>query len=327
MPVRTAAETARMIKELAAECGYVACGITSAEPFERDREAVEHHIRQYPEAAPLYTYFRRRVDPKATAPWCRSVIACIRWYGKYRLPDALIDHIGRNYLGDCRVKACPDYSMAREMTNGLRAMGITTKRGGVPDRWAAVRAGVARFGRNSFVYAGEYGSWINVQTWRVDVELPIDEPNLDLACPVDCRACMEACPTGAIEAPLCMRMDRCIAYLTYSAPWPIDPGLWTRMGAWVYGCDVCQTACPLNRGAWRNLEEAPWIADLADRLTPDALASMDPDTYERLVHPLFWYIPKDDLARWHANARRATAAAKCSGELVGSQEQSRDAQL
>ncbi|MDT8389291.1 MAG: 4Fe-4S double cluster binding domain-containing protein [Lentisphaeria bacterium] len=293
------------VKDLAAACGYVACGITGAEPFAADREAVGLRIRQFPEAAELYQRFMNRADPRRTAPWCGSVVVCIRWYGKYDLPETLVGHIGRHYLADCRLEACPDYAMAKNMTGGLRALGLRCKKGGVPDRWAAARAGVARVANNCFAYSEGYGSWINIQTWRIDADLEPDEPTLESPCPPGCRACLNACPTGAIKSARCMRMDECVAYLSYSAPFPIDRRLWHKMGEWIYGCDVCQTACPLNDGKWKKTEKNPWLTPVIDTLTPAALAVMDDETYRHSVHPLFWYIPADDPERWRANARRA----------------------
>ena len=102
-----------------------------------------------------------------------------------------------------------------------------------------------------------------------------------------------------------MRMDRCVAYLTYRAPHPIQEDLWQKMGPWIYGCDACQVVCPLNREAWEGRERMPWLEDVAEALTPGRLAEMDEKTYRERVHPLFWYIPAEDVARWRANARRA----------------------
>lgn len=293
------------VKDLAVACGYVACGITGPEPFIADQRAVEQRMRQFPDIAEVYSPFLSRRDPRRTAPWCRSVLVCLRWYGKYDLPEALTGHIGRHYLGDCRISECPDYSMAKKMTTGLRALGIRCKKGGVPDRWAALRAGVGQMGNNCFIYSKDYGSWVNIQTWRLDAELEPDEPRLGSPCPPGCQVCMHACPTGAIKSPRCMRMDQCIAYLTYSAPFPVDEHLWDKMGEWVYGCDVCQQVCPLNDGKWKKQERAPWLASRAQVLAPAALAEMDDLTYTECIHPLFWYISADEPERWRKNARRA----------------------
>lgn len=292
------------IKDLASRIGYAACGVADAEPFEEFRSAVETHMQREPETAGLYADLLKRVDPRAAAPWARSIVVCIRRYGKYAIPPGLDRHIGRNYLFDRRHTACPDHDMPQRMKDGLRALGLRVKTGGVPSRAAAVRAGVARIGRNAFCFT-EHGSWINIEAWRVDAQLRPDSPANGSPCPDGCRACIDACPTGALTEPFHMRMDRCVAYLSYAAPEPIAPELREKMGPWIYGCDACQNACPLNRGRWEPAEPAPWIETVADRLSPAALAAMTAADYRTLVHPLFWYIPEDNLTRWHTNAQRA----------------------
>ena len=300
-------ELKQAIKELVLRAGYVACGIIRAEPFVEYQRALGERIARFPEAAPLYEELRPRVDPQSKAPWVRSIVVCVRRYGKYILPQEAVGHIGRNYLGDRRFEGCADHAISDVVRDGLKALGLRIRKGGVPDRWAGARAGVTRFGRNCFAYAGRYGSWVNIESWRVDAELPPDEPTLTPACPPDCRACIKACPTGALSEPFVMRMDRCIAYLTYYAPHPIVPARWEKMGPWIYGCDVCQEVCPLNRGAWEPLEEAGWQMAVAEHLSPAALATMSAEVYREIIHPRFPYIPLEDLERWHVNARRALA--------------------
>ncbi len=292
------------IKALASETGYAACGITTAAPFEDYRKALELHQRRFPEAARLYADYLRLVEPAGSAPWVRSIVVCVRHYGKYVIPPGLDKHIGRNYLFDRRQAGCPDHAMPKRMKEGLQALGLRVKAGGVPCREAAARAGVGRIARNCFSVTQD-GSWVNIEAWRVDAELQPDSPSTGSPCPDGCRACLDACPTGALTEPFVMRMDHCVAYLTYGAPEPAAPDLWGKMGPWIYGCDACQLACPLNRGKWQEREQAPWLERVAAKLTPSALAEMDEAEFRAIVYPLFWYIPEDNLARWHANARRA----------------------
>jgi epoxyqueuosine reductase len=61
-----------------------------------------------------------------------------------------------------------------------------------------------------------------------------------------CRACVQACPVGAITAPGAVDRERCLPSLsTRLAPWPAE-----ARAAWgfrLYGCQDCQDACPHNR--------------------------------------------------------------------------------
>lgn len=299
------ADTVRAVRQLAAQVGYVACGVADAELFEEYVRAVEARCRSFPDAAHLYQQLLRRADPRATTPWACSIIVCIRHYGKYRLPSPYPTGIGRNYLFDRRHRGNPDWHMPKAMRQGLEDLGMRVKPGGVPERWAAVRAGVGRFGRNCFVYVDGYGSWVNIESFRVDADLPPDTPTPELACPPNCRACIDACPTAALRAPNSMSYDRCIAHLTYGAAHPIEPSLWNRMGPWIYGCDRCQEVCPMNAGTWTEREDTPWLTPLLPLLSPQALATMDDETYRTRVQPAFWYIGPDDVERWRRNAKRA----------------------
>ena len=60
---------------------------------------------------------------------------------------------------------------------------------------------------------------------------------------------MPACPTDAIVAPYVVDNRRCISYLTIEHKGVIPVELRSFMGNWVFGCDICQEVCPVNRKA------------------------------------------------------------------------------
>ncbi len=64
-----------------------------------------------------------------------------------------------------------------------------------------------------------------------------------------CGRCKEICPNGAIVTHGHLKSSRCISYLTQSKLWK-DNELSTEglsLGGYVYGCDLCQLVCPLNK--------------------------------------------------------------------------------
>ena len=73
----------------------------------------------------------------------------------------------------------------------------------------------------------------------------------------------------------------------------------------------------MNRGKWQPREPTPWLDEVVDLLTPEALAKMDQETYQKVVLPLFNYIPEDNLARWQANAKRAVDSKTVKSEQHG----------
>jgi epoxyqueuosine reductase len=117
----------------------------------------------------------------------------------------------------------------------------------IVDRAVARQAGMGWFGKNSNILNRERGSWILLGELLLDVELPSDEP-VRTHCGA-CTRCMPACPTGAILAPGVVDSDRCISYLTIELKGPIPREMRPLIGDWVFGCDICQEVCPVNRKA------------------------------------------------------------------------------
>jgi epoxyqueuosine reductase len=165
---------------------------------------------------------------------------------------------------------------------------------------------VTHYGKNCFAFANEaagQSSWVVNEPYLVDRELEPDSPTLKLGCPENCRKCLDACPTGALYAPLKMDPRKCIAYLSYfkdgEIPRPIRP----KMGAWVYGCDRCQEACPRNR-KWmeRSKPGDEALTARAGDFQLETLLLMSQEHYEQKVWPLVYYIRKENRRLWQRNA-------------------------
>jgi epoxyqueuosine reductase len=116
--------------------------------------------------------------------------------------------------------------------------------GPIVDRAAAVRAGIGWFGKNANVLTREFGSWVLLGEVITTLDIPPDEP-LAKSCG-QCVECIGSCPTGAIGADGRVDGRRCISDLTQLRT-PIPRDLRAAIGNRLWGCDDCQTVCPVNQ--------------------------------------------------------------------------------
>ncbi len=304
----------RAIKERALELGFVAAGVTTSEPFHLYSEELAGRPEMYAWGKTLSRTasvrdldLGRFVDPSRHLPEAKSIIVVTDSYWEEDIPPSLAGKIGRCYL---KGLFCPEDSLPKrrrkDFRNFLQDLGMKTIYGPAPARMAGARAGVTHYGKNCFAFANEavgQSSWLVNEPYLVNRELEIDEPTLKLGCPENCRICMDACPTGALYAPLKMDPRKCIAYLTYFTEGEIPRSIRPKMGTWVYGCDRCQEACPRNR-KWMDrkkpTDEALWAR--AGNFRLETLLLMSQEHYEQKVWPLVYYIRKENRKVWQRNA-------------------------
>lgn len=114
----------------------------------------------------------------------------------------------------------------------------------------ASRSGQGWRGKHTLVLSRDAGSTFFLGEIYVDFPLPLTEP--EPAHCGQCKACIDACPTGAIVAPYRLDARRCISYLTIEYADSIPEEMRPLLGNRIYGCDDCQLVCPWNKFARRN---------------------------------------------------------------------------
>jgi len=108
----------------------------------------------------------------------------------------------------------------------------------------AAKAGLGWYGKNSILINQDSGSYFFLGEIFTNMPLPVDKP-IDDRCG-NCFKCRDSCPTKAIIAPYKIDARRCIAYLTIEHKGSIPLELRPLIGTKVFGCDICQRACPWN---------------------------------------------------------------------------------
>ena len=147
--------------------------------------------------------------------------------------------------------------------------------GPVPERELGQRAGLGWIGKNTMLISPKHGSYFFIASVLTDLDLVPDVPFEADRCG-RCRRCLDACPTGAFPEPRVLDARRCISYLTIEYRGTVDSALTPLMGAWVFGCDICQTVCPWNLRFARPHQDSQleWQPDL-EWLDLTALVGLD----------------------------------------------------
>lgn len=294
------------VKKKAYELGYDLCGIIEAKTFKEYIDYLNKRVEEFPQSIHLYEGLYSMADPSKKVDWGKSIIVCIRRYNKYKIPQNLDKLFGKSFLFDGRLSCSKEYSMMNHFNEYLKELGMRTSQEEVPARWAAVKAGLGHFRKNNFFYT-EYGSWVYIDTWIVDLEMEYDqEPDTEIkVCPENCRRCIEACPTKALSGAYSMDRGICVAHLSYNSSELLSEDLMDKMGTWMYGCDICQDVCPMNKNRWSEEEDFPDLESIQELLTLENILAMDENTLLKILQPRFWYIGKDRIWLWKCNAIRA----------------------
>ncbi|MCS7206682.1 MAG: tRNA epoxyqueuosine(34) reductase QueG [Dehalococcoidia bacterium] len=244
-----------LLERLARQVGLAVVGCTTADAFPQARQTALERLQQgLMGTLPWYHTARvlRGTDPQVLLPGARSLIAVAvsYWWPQEPAPRPLTGRVARYAWGLDYHKALKE--RLRTLMHLLEAQvgpfrwKVYVDDGPLLEREVARRAGVGWFGKNTNILT-PIGSWVFLGEALTDLEVTPDPP-LKKTCG-QCQACMPACPTGALIAPYVLDSRRCIAYLTIEHRGPIPRHLRPLIGDWVFGCDICQEVCPVNRKA------------------------------------------------------------------------------
>ncbi|MGH9247547.1 MAG: tRNA epoxyqueuosine(34) reductase QueG [Acidimicrobiales bacterium] len=295
------------LKAIGRAAGLDAVGIAAARPFGGTRRDLETRRAAGLHGGMAFTYRNpaRSTDPARTVPGAASLVVGAHAY-PHADPPAPSSRRHRPHGRVAAYAPSDHYAVlraslgavaARLRADGWRAR-VVVDDNALVDREAAYRAGLGWYGKNANLLLPGRGSWFVLGSVITAAPLPADPAPVADGCG-SCHRCVDACPTGAIVAAGVIDARRCLAWLL-QAPGSFPEELRVALGDRLYGCDECQTACPINRRA--EIEAHPEAEDEDGGTFVDALAILAASDDDLIARYGRWYIPRREPRYLRRNA-------------------------
>lgn len=274
-------EFSKIIKTQAQRLGFSACGIAKAEPVEEKvAQAFKRWIANGNNADMHYleNYEDKRLDPCLLMEGVKSIVCvALNYAPAKRIPEKEPQIAAYAYGKDYH------YIVKEKLQQLAESLGITSFRAfsdsaPILERYWAVKAGLGWIGKNRQLVIPHAGSMFFLGELFIEQETTYDTP-LPNYCG-NCRACIDACPTGALAD--IFDAKRCISYQTIENRGEIPSDIRHKMGNSIYGCDRCQQACPHNRFAQPTDEPLLQPSQELLTMTEEKWLNLTEEDYQRL---------------------------------------------
>ena len=254
-------ELSKWIIEEAERMGFDACGIANAAALEEESAHVEQWLegKHEGEMGYLTRNKEKRYDPRLLVEGTKSIVTVLyNYFPKQQIGDNDRYKIakyayGADYHDVLKRKMRQLLERIESQTGKLEGTRVFVDSAPVLDRAWAVRCGLGFIGKNTTLIHPKKGSFFFIGHLFLPIELTETGQELTNRCG-RCTKCLDACPTGALEAPFQMDARKCISYLTIEYKGNFDTLDPKTFKGWMYGCDTCQDVCPYNRFSLPNME-------------------------------------------------------------------------
>ncbi|WP_041613287.1 tRNA epoxyqueuosine(34) reductase QueG [Paenibacillus sp. JDR-2] len=280
------------LREAAASLGIDKIGFASADPFTELKTRLIRHRELGRESGFEEPDLDKRTNPALLFDNPQSIIAIAVAYPA-KLPNppksepgARRGILSRSAWGEDYHKVLRDRmakleAWLKERVPEARFESMVDT-GALSDRAVAERAGIGWSAKNCSILSEDLGSWIYLGEMITNIPFEPDTPVTE-GCG-ECTKCIDACPTDALVGPGQLDSNKCISFITQTKGFISDEYM-RKIGNRLYGCDTCQTVCPVNRGKnWIHQPELQPEPELVKPLLVPLLTIGNREFKERYGH-------------------------------------------
>lgn len=256
------------LKQHALSNGIDLIGITSAKPFIAERKKEPF------------------VDPKDFLSDAKAIIVAGFHINESSKKNSVKSNTptGRYNAYDVKAFMPLEKHHIRIISNFLEKEGYSVKNNvnyRIPDKMAAIRAGLGKYGKNSLVITKKFGSFVMFVTMITNAPLEYEEITTKETDCGRCDICIKACPTGAIYAPFKVNRDLCITGWLWGDFIPTH--LREKQENRLFGCGECVKACPKNKKLKPREEYPVKLEEVSDNPELIPLLTADKEYFKKTI--------------------------------------------
>jgi epoxyqueuosine reductase len=278
----------QLIKVKARSLGFDLCGIAEAKKLHNAETALIKWCNEgmHDKMNYLVRDTDKRTNPEILFPAAKSVIVTgLNYFTRNRQKNADVPVISMYALGKdyhdvviCKLNELLVY--IKSVVPNAEGKAYFDNAPVMEKSWA-VEAGIGWQGKHSIIINENIGSFFFIGILLLSIELDYDKPILGEKCGT-CSACIDNCPTGAINHDKTIDTRKCIANLTINSKGELPEQIIPLMKNRVYSCDICQEVCLWNKKAEEHKTPEFIISENLANMNKSDWLNLDEQQFEKL---------------------------------------------
>ena len=114
------------------------------------------------------------------------------------------------------------------------------------EKLMAEELGLGEIGENNLLLTKDYGSYVFIGEALIKEELPELCHKKEKIC-LHCGKCVKSCPNDALKKGF--EREKCLSHLSQKKNLSDEEKKLLKNASVIFGCDICQTSCPVNKNA------------------------------------------------------------------------------